>query len=265
MRVAGPQVRDFTCAGIALGLAALALWPAREGTSRGLSFSVAIAFALLAYLLRGVNVSGAICGAAIAFVFYRIGDWRLFTVLFMVFCLTSFATRVSAAKLRLPKNPRGGAQVLANLIVPTVLLLAIPWSYRFAIDSFWMSLAALAELATDTVSSEVGEAFGRPTYSILTLGKVEAGINGGISLWGTTAGMAAAATIAATASILSPFVYMPWLIAAAGVAGMLFDSLLGATLENRGYLNNDAVNLIGTASASALTWLLMMNAPRIVC
>jgi uncharacterized membrane protein len=35
----------------------------------------------------------------------------------------------------------------------------------------------------------------------------------------------------------------------AGVFGLLFDSLLGATLERAGRLNNDAVNFLSTLSA----------------
>ena len=37
---------------------------------------------------------------------------------------------------------------------------------------------------------------------------------------------------------------------AAAVFGLLFDSLLGATLERRGWLNNDAVNFLSTAGAA---------------
>ena len=36
------------------------------------------------------------------------------------------------------------------------------------------------------------------------------------------------------------------------VFGLFFDSLLGATLERRGWLNNDAVNFLSTAGAAAL-------------
>jgi uncharacterized membrane protein len=32
---------------------------------------------------------------------------------------------------------------------------------------------------------------------------------------------------------------------------LLFDSVLGATLERRGWLNNDAVNFLSTLSAAA--------------
>jgi uncharacterized membrane protein len=37
---------------------------------------------------------------------------------------------------------------------------------------------------------------------------------------------------------------------------MIVDSFLGAVLERRGYLNNDAVNVLSTASAAALAWTL---------
>ncbi len=40
---------------------------------------------------------------------------------------------------------------------------------------------------------------------------------------------------------------------AGGVFGLLFDSLLGATVERANWLNNDAVNFLSTASASAFT------------
>ena len=43
---------------------------------------------------------------------------------------------------------------------------------------------------------------------------------------------------------------MFWISCAGGIFGLLFDSLLGATVENSGWLNNDAVNFISTASAA---------------
>jgi len=41
------------------------------------------------------------------------------------------------------------------------------------------------------------------------------------------------------------------------VFGLLFDSLLGATVERKGWLNNDAVNFLSTASASAFALAMM--------
>jgi uncharacterized membrane protein len=41
------------------------------------------------------------------------------------------------------------------------------------------------------------------------------------------------------------------------VFGLFFDSLLGATLEDRGWLNNDGVNFLSTASAAVVTLAMM--------
>jgi uncharacterized membrane protein len=42
----------------------------------------------------------------------------------------------------------------------------------------------------------------------------------------------------------------------AGVAGMIFDSFLGATLERKHWLGNNAVNFASTIVAAALAFLL---------
>ena len=42
-----------------------------------------------------------------------------------------------------------------------------------------------------------------------------------------------------------------------GVFGLFFDSLLGATIEQRGWLNNDAVNFLSTLSASVCALLIL--------
>ena len=49
--------------------------------------------------------------------------------------------------------------------------------------------------------------------------------------------------------------FLAW---AGGVFGLFFDSLLGATVERKGLLNNDAVNFLSTASAGAFALLLVL-------
>jgi uncharacterized membrane protein len=67
----------------------------------------------------------------------------------------------------------------------------------------------------------------------------------------------AAAVVGVTAGLVH---LVPWktvgVIAAVGTVGMLTDSLLGALLERRGLLGNNAVNLLGTlfAAGLALVW-----------
>jgi uncharacterized protein (TIGR00297 family) len=114
-----------------------------------------------------------------------------------------------------------------------------------------LPLAALAEAAADTVSSEVGQVFGGRPRMITTLRRVEQGTDGGLSLIGTLVGVAAAGFVAALGAwALGGGLEIFWISAAGGVFGLFFDSLLGATLERRGWLNNDAVNFLSTASAA---------------
>jgi uncharacterized protein (TIGR00297 family) len=116
---------------------------------------------------------------------------------------------------------------------------------------FAVGLAALAEAAADTVSSEFGQVFGGRPRMITTLRPVEPGTDGAISLTGTLAGVVAAGIVAVAGTVaLNGDRTMFAVSCAGGVFGLLFDSLLGATLERRGWLNNDAVNFLSTASAA---------------
>ena len=117
-------------------------------------------------------------------------------------------------------------------------------------------LSALAEATADTVSSEIGQAFGGTPFMLTTLRRVPPGTDGAISLYGTLAGIAAAALVASTGAPALGMSPTECLVAfAAGVAGLFFDSLLGATIERKGWINNDLVNFTSTAFAAALALL----------
>jgi uncharacterized membrane protein len=53
-----------------------------------------------------------------------------------------------------------------------------------------------------------------------------------------------------------------WISAASGAFGLLFDSLLGATLERHKWLNNDAVNFLSTTAAAGFALVLMVVLPH---
>jgi len=182
-----------------------------------------------------------------------------------VFVLADVATRLDREqKLRLGMAERHGrtaAQVAANLGVAALASdgLAQSWlagnswfSHAAPALLLTVSLAALVEAAADTVSSEVGQALGGQPRMITTLCRVEAGTDGGVSMVGTLAGVAAAGIVAAVGAwALNGGSTMFWISCAGGVFGLFFDSLLGATLERRGWLNNDGVNFLSTVSAAA--------------
>jgi uncharacterized protein (TIGR00297 family) len=205
------------------------------------------------------------------------------TPLLAVFVLTWAATKIGRAKKeRLgtaeSKQGRNAAQVAANLGVAA--LVSFPFQAitpdknlvnLLGTVTAFAALAALAEAAADTVSSEIGQVLGGRPRLITTLRRVEPGIDGGITFAGTTAGVLAAAIIACVGvfavNIGSPCasniqgcdVVGPGavdnelgilVLTASGTFGLLFDSLLGATVERKGWLNNDAVNFLSTVSAA---------------
>ncbi len=152
---------------------------------------------------------------------------------------------------RKPDDRRGrsASQVMANLGVAGLMVALAP--------KLWpvLALAALAEAAADTCSSEIGMAFPGKTVLITTWKPVAPGIDGGVTLLGTMAALIAASVVAFPAWVLGlATIHFMVVVIAAGFVGSLVDSLLGALLERRGWLNNDAVNLLGTATATAIAW-----------
>jgi uncharacterized protein (TIGR00297 family) len=117
-------------------------------------------------------------------------------------------------------------------------------------------VAALAEAASDTVSSEIGQAFRSQARMITNWKLVPAGTDGGVTLPGTTAGLAASLLVSGVSAALGVVSAEGFaLCAAAGFAGMLVDSLLGAWLERKRVLCNDVVNFLGTLTAAGLAML----------
>ena len=223
--------------------------------------AVSVTFALLGWKLRGVNVSGAVSGAVICFILYAGGGPGAFVVLVTLFALTWLATRVGYRKKQTlgtaeNRDGRTASQVLANLGVAAVCVIL----YRVTSGNpLWLLafVAAVAEAAADTVSSEIGQSRTETPRLITTWKPVTAGTDGGVSLLGTLAGVAAALLIGVGAGMVG---LVPWnrvgMPIAAAVAGMIADSFLGAALERRGWLNNDAVNFLGTCVAVGFAYLL---------
>ncbi|MGZ4830409.1 MAG: DUF92 domain-containing protein [Candidatus Angelobacter sp.] len=258
-----PKPRSFRISDLlALGFAAVILavfaWLHHaEFPPSGRRFLTALAitagFAVLAWFAGGVNFSGALAGSAVAFIM-AVRDLRMFLALLIVFAVTLVATRVGYARkqqLRTaePAGGRTAAQAMANLGIAALVVAVAGAAWPV------LALAALAEAAADTSSSEIGMAFPGKTLLVTNFKPVPAGTDGGISLFGTIAALVGAASVAvaAVATGLAP-VRQIGIIILAGFLGTLVDSLLGAVLERRGWLDNNLVNLLSTAAAAGMAW-----------
>lgn len=220
--------------------------------------AVTAAFAVGARLMRAVSWSGAVAGAAITFLLW-IAWPPLFIAEFTLFVLTAAATRAGYHRKQQlgtaeKREGRSATQVLANLSVAAVAALLATYVHQPLL--MFGCAGALAEAAADTISSEMGQALGSEPVLITSIRPVPVGTNGGVSGPGTLAGIAAALVVSGVTVLVRVVPGYGLAIAAiAGIAGMLFDSVLGATLERGHVLNNDQVNFSSTLFAAALAVL----------
>lgn len=228
-----------------------------------ISAAITLAFAGFGRAVRGVTSSGAVAGAAVSMALIVGAGWGGFGTLCVVFALTWTATRIGRARKQNlgTAEARGGRdalQVLANIGVASLCALIYVRAHLGDNRLLVCAGAALAEAAADTVSSEIGQALGGVPRLVTSWKAVAAGTNGAITLAGTLAGAAAAAAVAATCVLGGMFGWHGFLVVtSAAMLGTFADSLLGATVESRGWLGNNIVNFLSTLVAAAGAWLLM--------
>jgi uncharacterized protein (TIGR00297 family) len=248
---------------------ALDVWNGATQTALGIS----LAFTLLVLLARAATPLAALTGGVMAAVLglaplrsSGLASWHrsALPALITLFVLTWAATRFGRGKKQRlgvaeDKRGRNAAQVAANLGVSglgAAFALTHPLlGYSCAV----FVVAALAEATADTLASELGEVLGGPPLLLTTLVRVAPGTDGAISLAGTVAGTLGAVLVLLVAAATLGFGLRDAVCAGAGaVGGLFFDSLLGATAERRGWLNNDTVNFLSTLAAAVVAIVLFL-------
>jgi len=226
-----------------------------------LANAILVALSLrLRLLSRSGNAAAFIIGTTV----YACLNWQGWAVLLFFFLGGTAATKFRFSdKQRMGVAQEGHGRrrwrhAWANAGTGVICAVASAWSLRrgqpYIAEAWrWAFVGTFAAALSDTLSSEFGQLAGKPPRLITTGGVVAPGTDGGITLAGTLMGILGAATLSLLGRILdvTPVrATLPLLLA--GLAGNVLDSLLGATLQRRGLLNNEGVNFINTLGGAAL-------------
>ena len=205
-----------------------------------LGFLLALIIAYLAYRARSLNKSGAIAATFTGTIIFGIGGWQ-WAILLLTFFITSSALSRAFKKRKQGLNEkfskgheRDAGQVFGNGGVAT-LFAALHFFYPESALPWVGFAAALAAVNADTWGTELGVLNPHPPRIITNLRKVvEKGTSGGISFIGTLAALAGSTLIGILASIFNPMADSAsifFIVTLSGLAGALFDSFLGATVQ----------------------------------
>jgi uncharacterized protein (TIGR00297 family) len=258
----------------------------------------------LGYWRRALTISGAAGAVLVGTLIFWLGGW-VWGVLLVTFFLSSSwlshyrkEEKASVAEKFAKGSQRDLGQVLANGGLGAIL--AVVYANQPHVLLLAAFVGAMATVNADTWATELGILSRVPPRLITTGEVVVPGASGGVTrlgIWASLAGALLIGTVAtAVSQILSLLSGNGWslraisftlLAVAGGLAGSLFDSLLGATVQGiyycercaketespihrcgqasrplRGWawLNNDLVNFlasfVGGLVAASVAWVL---------
>jgi uncharacterized protein (TIGR00297 family) len=213
----------------------------------------------LPLLLKGLTWEGVAHAYALGTVVASAFGWGGFALVCLYFL---FGTAVTKVKLE-QKQKEGIAEARSGRRGPTSVWGSGSAGAFCAVMALFTGdftlwqigfVASFTSKLSDTVSSEIGKAYGKTTYLVTSLKLVPRGTEGAVSLEGTLAGLAAAAVYAGAAvSIGQASVADAGIITAAAFLANVFESYLGAIVQGRvEWLNNDLVNVLQISVAAGL-------------
>ncbi len=217
----------------------------------------------LAFRARIADISAMLSATLLGVVIIVSSDVNWFFILLSFFFLGSLFTRykyndkLARGVAEEKKGVRGYKNVFSNSLAALSLSIAygiFPSHGTVLLSAY---LGSIATACGDTLASEIGETSRGEPRMITTLKKVRAGTDGGVSHLGEAAALFGSAVIALLAFTLiknDPALVIS--VTAGGFIGTNIDSLLGATLQQKGYLSNNGVNLFATISGAIISAIL---------
>ena len=239
-----------------------------------ISLTLVSALLLASGVRRMLDVSGLIAAMAVGLVVSLMGHWTWLAIMVVFLVLGSIATRWKFEEKRAlsihegNEGVRGWRNVLANGAAPSIVAIL---SWLGDGDWYFLGMACCASVAlSDTLASEIGSLDPR-TRSIINLEAVPPGTNGGMSPTGTFAALSGSLVIAAATVLMLPYSHDGFhhdstlladasgmtfvLITIVGWLGCQVDSVLGALLENEGYIGKPSGNFLATLSGAMMAFM----------
>lgn len=227
-----------------------------------LKIVVVIAFVIASIYTKKVDVKGAMMGGVVTAAMIAGASWIGLTLIIVFFGVGSAASvhriayKQSLGVAEKNKAQRSIPNVLANgAVAATCGILAFCLPEKAALFTIAMA-ASIAAALSDTLSSELGNAYGSHYFNILNFKKDTRGKDGVVSLEGFGFGIVGSVLIATVYASFYGITPAFFTIALAGFIGNLIDSILGATFQQQHILTNHTVNFWNTVAAASVAILL---------
>ncbi len=208
-----------------------------------LQFFVVVAFALTAVLLRAIDARGFLASAAVGFAVMFGGGFGWFVIVAVFFALgVAFTLYKYGYKRKLGSaQGKGGARnwphILANGGLASLAAVWNPFAPGTALAAVF--LGAVSTSAADTVATELGLlSRSKPRLITRPSATVQPGTSGGVTPLGLVGAVFASLVIGLMADalgVLADSYLVVFLCVVGGTFGALADSVIGATVQRKGY------------------------------
>ncbi|MCX9084417.1 MAG: TIGR00297 family protein [Candidatus Methanoperedens sp.] len=226
-----------------------------------LAFSFFLGY--LSYRIRIADISAMLSATLMGVVIIISSNINWFFILLAFFLLGSMFTRykytfkLMQGTAEGKKGARGYKNVFSNSLTALVLAMAYGIFPSHGLVLMAAYLGSLATACGDTLASEIGQTFQGEPRMITTFKTAKRGTDGAVSWLGEGAALFGSLAIAVLAYILiKQDIVLLLVVTAGGFIGTNIDSALGATLQQKGYLSNNGVNLFATILGAIVTGLI---------
>ncbi len=199
--------------------------------------------------LKKIDGKGAILGGVMSLYIFAGTLWTGLGLLFAFFVLGSAASKwkikhkETMGFAEANKGQRSWQNAAANGGVAAICGLLAYFFPAYQSVLLLMLAGSFAAATADTLASELGNVYGTRYVNVLNFKEDKRGKDGVISAEGTLIGVVGAVLIALLYVAGTGNYGGIFPIVLAGIVGNWFDSVLGATWQQRGFLDNHMVNV----------------------